>query len=456
MAQDPTMDGRPPTRAAWWMSLVVVLVVPGLVVPGLGWAADEEIQADEVCADDIRQFCPDVKPGSSRVVECLQKNKARVSAACGARLDASHQKAKALIEEFGRSCRRDVDRFCPGVDPGGGRVLGCLRQHQPELSPPCQGEMNRIADARDRVATLRSACRADAETLCRNVPQLAGPLLECLQANEAKLSPDCNAADVRQALNVASLVDVVEEMGNKDRILEALEILQGIDSVAFARSQILIQVDGFTRYQDVANSGVLTFNPQFVFGRRNEFAVQAKVPLLVSVPTDPSYPTMLGVGTLFTSFTWNFFAQGQVRQYLGLGMQWETATFPVTGYTWGLVPSYAVAVGLARWVSLTTQVYWMRSLGTSDGYQELNQLWFEPILVFNLPGRTFLALDTKLGWDFFRGTFAPVMKGVGGIFVDRQRSVSISAWYQAALTSAAVPVTFKYGVGLGLAYYFDW
>jgi hypothetical protein len=438
------------------MSLVVVLVVPGLVVPGLGWAADEEIRADEVCADDIRQLCPDVKPGSSRVVECLQKNKARVSAACGARLDASHQKARALIEEFGRSCRMDVDRFCPGVDPGGGRVLGCLRQHQPELSPPCQGEMNRIAEARDRVATLRSACRADAETLCRNVPQLAGPLLECLQANEAKLSPDCNAADVRQALDVASLVDVVEEMGNKDRILEALEILQGIDSVAFARSQILIQVDGFTRYQDVANSGVLTFNPQFVFGRRNEFAVQAKVPLLVSVPTDPSYPTMLGVGTLFTSFTWNFFAQGQVRQYVGLGLQWETATFPVTGYTWGLVPSYAIAIGLARWVSLTTQVYWMRSLGTSDTYQELNQLWLEPILVFNLPGRTFLALDTKLGWDFFRGTFAPVMKGVGGIFVDRQRSVSISAWYQAALTSAAVPVTFKYGVGLGLVYYFDW
>jgi hypothetical protein len=438
------------------MSLVVVLVVPGLVVPGLGWAADEEIRADEVCADDIRQLCPDVKPGSSRVVECLQKNKARVSAACGARLDASHQKAKALIEEFGRSCRRDVDRFCPGVDPGGGRVLGCLRQHQSELSPPCQGEMNRIADARDRVATLRSACRADAETLCRNVPQLAGPLLECLQANEAKLSPECNAADVRQALDVASLVDVVEEMGNKDRILEALEILQGIDSVAFARSQILIQVDGFNRYQDVANSGVLTFNPQFVFGRRNEFAVQAKVPLLVSVPTDPSYPTMLGVGTLFTSFTWNFFAQGQVRQYLGLGMQWETATFPVTGYTWGLVPSYAVAVGLARWVSVTTQIYWMRSLGTSASYQELNQLWFEPILVFNLPGRTFLALDTKLGWDFFRGTFAPVMKGVGGIFLDRQRSVAISAWYQASLTSEAVPVTFKYGVGLGLAHYFDW
>jgi hypothetical protein len=118
--------------------------------------------------------------------------------------------------------------------------------------------------------------------------------------------------------------------------------------------------------------------------------------------------------------------------------------------------SCAVAVGLARWVSLTTQVMWIRSLGSSPGYQELNQLWLEPILVFNLPGRSFLALDTKLGWDFVTGTFAPVIKGMGGIFVDRQKSISVSAWYQASLTSAAVPVTFKYGLGLGLVCYFDW
>jgi hypothetical protein len=438
-------------RAAWWMGFLVALAAPGV-----GQGADEPARAGDPCADDVLKYCPDVKLGGSRLMECLRKHEASVSPACGARLDASRQKAKGLIEEFGRSCRADVDRYCPGIDPGGGRVLGCLHQHQLELSKPCQAEMTRISDARERISTLRSACQADVARLCHDVPPQAGPLLECLQAKEASLSPECNPAEVRQAMEAANLVDVVEDMSNKDRILEALEILQGVDSVAFARSQILIQVDGFNRYQDVANSGVLTFNPQVVFGHRNEFSVQAKVPLLVSFPSDSSYPPMLGVGTLFTAFAWNFFAQGQVRQYVGLGMQWETATYPVTGYTWGLVPSYAVAIGLARWVSITTQIYWMRSLGTSDSYQELNQLWLEPILVFNLPGRTFLALDTKLGWDFFRGTFAPVMKGVGGIFVDRQRSVAVSAWYQGALTSAAIPVTFKYGVGLGLAHYFDW
>ncbi len=437
-------------RSTSWMVLLAMLAVPGI------GRAEDTAAGDDPCADDIRKFCSGVQLGGNRLLDCMEKNRSRLSPACGARIDANREKAKALIMEFGRSCRMDVDRYCPGIDPGGSRVLGCLHQHQLDLSKPCQAEMTKIADARDRVAAVQTACRADAESLCKGIPEEAGPIVACLRANEAKLSPECNAADVREAAEAAIVVDVVDEMSNKDRILEALEILQGVESVAFARSQILIQVDGFNKYQNVANSGALTFNPQFVFGRRNEFSVQASVPLLSSFPLDPAYSPMFGVGTLVTSFAWNLHAQGQIRQYLGLGLQWETATFPVTGYTWGLVPSYAIAVGLARWVSLTTQVYWMGSIATSTTYQELNQLWLEPILVFNLPGRSFLALDTKLGWDFKRGSFAPVMKGVGGIFVDRQRTISVSAWYQAALTNEAIPTTFKYGVGLGLAHYFDW
>jgi hypothetical protein len=404
----------------------------------------------------MRHFCPDVKLGRGRVMDCLQKYGPKLSVACRERLDANAQNAKRFIEEFGRSCRADVDRFCPSVDPGGGRVIGCLHQHQPELTSTCQREMTRITDARERVAAFKIACQGDVESLCKDVPPLAGPLLECLQTNEAKLSPDCSVADVRRAMDAASLVDVVDDMGSKDRILEALEILQGVDSVAFARSQILIQIDGFDNLYGKASVGKLTFNPQLVFGHRNEFSVQAKVPLGGVFPNDPSAPAMFGVGTVVTSFGWNFFAQGQVRQFVALGMQWETAPTPAQGQTWALIPSYAIAVGLARWVSLTTQIFWIRSLGSSPGYQELNQLWLEPILVFNLPGRTFLALDTKLGWDFVTGTFAPVIKGAGGIFVDRQKSVSISAWYQASLTNAAVPVTFKYGLGLGFSYFFDW
>jgi hypothetical protein len=171
---------------------------------------------------------------------------------------------------------------------------------------------------------------------------------------------------------------------------------------------------------------------------------------------DAGAQTQSGLGSVVTSFAWNFSAHGQVRHYLGFGVQWRTAATASVGGPWALMPSYAVAVGLARWVSLTAQVAWVRSVGSSASYPEVNLLQVEPILVFALPGRSFLALDTRLGEDFVSGAFLPLMKGVAGLFVDRQKSLSISSWYQASLTDAAMSQTYQYEVGLGLAYFFDW
>jgi hypothetical protein len=360
------------------------------------------------------------------------------------------------VEEFGRACRADIDQLCGGVDPGAGRIIGCLNQHQLRASTPCQAILGRISDARERVASFRKACTADLESLCKGVPQRAAPLIECLQANESRLSPDCNAADLRLAVEAASLVDTVEEMTSSERVREALQILQGIDSVAFSRSQVLLQFDSFEGLHKQANGARMLFNPQFVFGPRSEYSLQLKAPVTAIYPYASGVPTQFGLGAIYTSFAWNFLSHGQIRQYLALAVQWQTASTPMVGAPWALVPSYAIAMGLARWVSLTVQTAWLRSLGSTPGYLQQNMLLLEPILVFALPGRSFLALDTKLAWDFVGGSFAPVMKGVAGIFTDRQKSLSITVWYQAALTTDAQEAFFKYGVGLGLAYYFDW
>lgn len=36
------------------------------------------------------------------------------------------------------ACKADLDRFCPGTKPGGGRIAACLRKHAAELSQPCR------------------------------------------------------------------------------------------------------------------------------------------------------------------------------------------------------------------------------------------------------------------------------------------------------------------------------
>lgn len=36
------------------------------------------------------------------------------------------------------ACQADFEKLCPGVHPGGGRIIECLAQHMNELSPECQ------------------------------------------------------------------------------------------------------------------------------------------------------------------------------------------------------------------------------------------------------------------------------------------------------------------------------
>jgi len=41
-------------------------------------------------------------------------------------------------------CKTDAARLCPGVSPGGGRVIGCLRQHENEISVSCAKALQAI------------------------------------------------------------------------------------------------------------------------------------------------------------------------------------------------------------------------------------------------------------------------------------------------------------------------
>ena len=45
----------------------------------------------------------------------------------------------ALAQEAAamKYCKADVARLCPGVQPGGGRIIGCLKAHKEEISIGC-------------------------------------------------------------------------------------------------------------------------------------------------------------------------------------------------------------------------------------------------------------------------------------------------------------------------------
>jgi hypothetical protein len=42
------------------------------------------------------------------------------------------------LNEVRAACEADVQKLCPGIEPGGGRILACLKQHKGEVSDGCK------------------------------------------------------------------------------------------------------------------------------------------------------------------------------------------------------------------------------------------------------------------------------------------------------------------------------
>ena len=62
---------------------------------------------------------------------------ALVSALSLAAFASSEPGALAQQAEAMRYCKADIARLCPGMQPGGGRIIGCLKAHKEEMSIGC-------------------------------------------------------------------------------------------------------------------------------------------------------------------------------------------------------------------------------------------------------------------------------------------------------------------------------
>ena len=100
----------------------------------LWFGADVYAQRGGACAEDISKFCKDVKPGGGRIAKCLKEHENELSGTCKDEIAEVQKRFKETAE----ACHDDVLKFCKDVEPGGGRIAKCLRDHQSELSQECQ------------------------------------------------------------------------------------------------------------------------------------------------------------------------------------------------------------------------------------------------------------------------------------------------------------------------------
>jgi len=91
-------------------------------------------------------------------------------------------------------CTEEIRTFCADVQPGGGRIMQCLKTNESKLSPAC---VRRIDDLRSAFSgPVGAACRDDWAALCYHPKASTGrqEMVQCLQANRANLSGGCRKA----------------------------------------------------------------------------------------------------------------------------------------------------------------------------------------------------------------------------------------------------------------------
>src|SRR6202012_4963113 len=116
------------------------------------------------------KVCAGVPTGGAPALECLEKNKASVSSACGKACAAGGAAGggPAAAATGGPST-------AAGAAPAAAPAAIALRPMRP----------------REELFVLRSACGADVRSLCAGVPPGGGRIMECISNHAADLSPAC-------------------------------------------------------------------------------------------------------------------------------------------------------------------------------------------------------------------------------------------------------------------------
>jgi Cysteine rich repeat len=137
------------------------------------------------CRSDYPKVCAGVPTGGAPALQCLEKNEAKLSASCkkavmaasgggsaapaatsgGAPAAAGAAPAAAaaptaepapvlvlrpmrpreVLFVMRSACGEDVRLLCPGVAPGGGRIIECLVGQSAKLSPACRSVLGQFA-----------------------------------------------------------------------------------------------------------------------------------------------------------------------------------------------------------------------------------------------------------------------------------------------------------------------
>src|SRR5829696_5893074 len=145
--------------------------------PAAGQPSSAQISAiRSACRSDYPKVCAGVPTGGAPALQCLEKNKAKLSAGC----------EKAVSAASGGGAAAPAPGAAPtaaGAAPAGGATAAAPAAPTVMVLRPMR--------PREELFVLRSACGADVRSICGGVQPGGGRIVQCLATNAAQLSPAC-------------------------------------------------------------------------------------------------------------------------------------------------------------------------------------------------------------------------------------------------------------------------
>jgi hypothetical protein len=130
----------------WMVVIGMVLVFSGGASAQQKGPAEAAAQGliDQVakgCDKELTVYCKDVTPGEGRVLACLYAHEDKLSGKCQYALyDAAAQLERAVnaLAYTVNECRDDLTKFCSNIEPGQGRLLQCIEKNDAKVSKRCK------------------------------------------------------------------------------------------------------------------------------------------------------------------------------------------------------------------------------------------------------------------------------------------------------------------------------
>jgi hypothetical protein len=97
-------------------------------------------QALKGCSKEIKTYCSSVKPGGGRMVACAKAHEDKLSSSCIYAINRAGFWLNTItrsLKYVATQCKADARKYCKGIKPGSGRIVTCLNSNKDRLNKFC-------------------------------------------------------------------------------------------------------------------------------------------------------------------------------------------------------------------------------------------------------------------------------------------------------------------------------